>query len=141
MGFSLVASFAVIGVSILISIEILMGAILPIITDIDDSYDHMVDRKIDRVQTDINITAVSTSVNGSNYDHNISLENTGSVTLNTSDFTILIDGTKQPFSCSDPYLYPEKTTYFNIDNLPGSGAKKLKVITDNGISDYYEYTI
>jgi len=141
VGFSLVAAFAVIGVSILIAIEIFIGGLLPAITDIDDSYDDMVDRTVDRVQTDINITGVSVSVNGSNYDHNITLENTGSVTLNTDDFTILINGTFQQFSCSDTYLYPEKETYFNIFNLPGSGIKRLKVITDNGISDYYEYNI
>lgn len=141
MGFSLVAAFAVIGVSVLIAIEIFIGSLLPAITDIDDSYNDMVDRTVDRVQTDINITGVSVSVNGSNYDHNITLENTGSVTLNTDDFTILINGTFQQFSCSDTYLYPEKETYFNISNLPGSGIKRLKVITDNGISDYYEYNI
>ena len=141
MGFSLVAAFAVIGVSILIAIEIFIGSLLPAITDIDDSYNDMVDRTVDRVQTDINITGVSVSVNGSNYDHNITLENTGSVTLNTDDFTILINGTFQQFSCLDTYLYPEKETYFNISNLPGSGIKRLKVITDNSISDYYEYNI
>ena len=141
MGFSLAAAFAVIGVSILISIEILTGSLLPTITDFDDSYEDMIEREIDRVQTDINITNVSTSANNSNYDHNITLENTGSVTLKTSDFTILINGTIQQFSCSNSYLYPEKIVYFNIYNLAGNGSKRLKVVTDNGISDYYEYTI
>lgn len=141
MGFSLAAAFAVIGVSILISIEILTGSLLPTITDFDDSYEDMIEREIDRVQTDINITSVSTSANNSNYDHNITLENTGSVTLKTSDFTILINGTVQQFSCSNSYLYPEKIVYFNIYNLAGNGSKRLKVVTDNGISDYYEYTI
>lgn len=141
MGFSLAAAFAVIGVSILISIEILTGSLLPTITDFDDSYEDMIEREIDRVQTDINITSVSTSANNSNYDHNITLENTGGVTLKTSDFTILINGTVQQFSCSNSYLYPEKIVYFNIYNLAGNGSKRLKVVTDNGISDYYEYTI
>lgn len=141
MGFSLAAAFAVIGVSILISIEILTGSLLPTITNFDDSYDDMIDREINRVQTDINITSVSTSANDSNYDHNITLENTGSVTLKTSDFTIMINGTVQPFSYSNSYLYPEKIVYFNIYNLAGNGSKRLKVVTDNGISDYYDYSI
>lgn len=141
MGFSLVAAFAVIGVTTLISIEILTGSILPTLNDFDDSYNEMIERKINRVQTKINITNVSTSVNGTNYDHNITVENTGSITLKTADFTILINGTKQHFICLNPYLYPEKNSYFNIYNLSGSGTKLLKVITDNGISDYYQYTI
>ena len=141
MGFSLVAAFAVIGVTALISIEILTGAILPALTDFEDSYEKMIERKIDRVQTKINITNVSTSVNGTNYDYNITVENIGSISLKTVDFTILINGTKQQYICSDPYLYPEQNSYFIIYNLSGSGMKLLKVVTDNGISDYCQYTI
>ena len=141
MGFSLIAAFTIVGVSILVSIEIFTGSLIPTITEIDNSYDDMVDRNIDRVQTDINITSVTITTSGPNYNHNITVKNMGSITLNTSEFTILINGTTQQFICSDSYLYPEKITYFNVSNLPGSGPKKLKVITDKGISDYYEYTI
>ena len=141
MGFSLVAAFAVIGVTVLISIEIFTGAMLPTLTDFDGSYDEMIERKIDRVQTNINITNVSTLVNGSNYDHNITVKNTGSVTLKTTDFTILINGTKQQFICLDPYLYPQRNSYFIIHNISGSGTKLLKVITNNGISDFYQFTV
>lgn len=141
MGFSIVAASAIIGVSVLISIEILTGSLLPTITDIDDSYNDMVERIVDSAQTNINITSVTVTINGSNYDHNISLENTGSVTLDTSNFIILIDGESQEFRCSDPYLYPEKISYFNVSNIAGAGNKRLKVVTDNGISDYFEYTV
>jgi hypothetical protein len=34
-----------------------------------------------------------------------------------------------------------KKIYFSITNLPGTGERRLKVVTDNGISDYYEYMI
>lgn len=141
MGFSLSASFAVIGVSILISIEILTGSLIPTITDIDDSYNEMIDRGINKIQTDINITEVNTSTNGSNYDYNITVENSGSVSLEAEDFNILIDGFLQWFSCSEVYLYPENSAYFLVKNVTGSGLKRLKIITDNGISDYHEINI
>ena len=141
MGFSLVAAFAVIGVSILIAIEIFTGSLLPAITDVDESYDDLLDRTVEMAQTDINISSVSISAYGLNYNHSITLKNTGSITLNTSDFTILINGVTQQFICPDSYLYPEKETYFNVTNLPGAGNKRLKVISENGISDYYEYVI
>lgn len=141
MGFSLVAAFVVIGVSILIAIEIFTGSLLPAITDVDESYDDLLDRTVEMAQTDINISSVSTSAYGLNYNHSITLKNTGSITLNTSDFTILIDGVTQQFICPDSYLYPEKETYLNVSNLPGDGNKRLKVISENGISDYYEYII
>ncbi len=141
MGFSLAAAAAIIGVSMLIVIGTTVENILPTMTDTNDSYDHMKDRAIDQIQTDINITSISTPSNGSNYDLNFTVENTGSVVLETSYFNILINGTVQQFTCTGSYLYPENEVYFNVTNLPGTGTRILKVITDNGISDYYEYMI
>jgi len=141
MGFSLAAAAAIIGVSTLIVIGITVENILPTMTNTNDSYNDMKDRGIDQVQTDINITSVITPSNGSNYDLNFTVDNTGSVVLETSYFNILINGTTQQFTCAGSYLYPENEVYFNVTNLPGTGTRILKVITDNGISDYYEYTI
>jgi len=141
MGFSLVAAAAIIGVSILVCTEIIIGNVSPTITGINDSYDDMKNRAIEQVQTDINITSATTASNGSNYDLNVAVKNTGSVSLKTSDFSILVDGTKQQFTCSDSYLYPEKTVYFNVNNIAGNGLERLKIITDKGISDYYSYIL
>jgi len=140
MGFSLAGAFAIIGVSILMVFEILTGNLLPAITDYNDSYDDMKDRIIDQVQTDISITSVSTSINGSNYDLNITVENTGGTTLKTNDFNVLINGTSNSFTCSNSYLYIDSSVYFNVTNLPGSGDRRLKVVTNNGVSDYETYT-
>ena len=141
MGFSLVASAAIIGVSILIAIEIIIGTTIPTITDMHESFDDMKDRAIDQVQTDINITTVTTAPNGSNYDINITVENSGSVTLKTSFFNILINGTEEQFTYSKSYLHPENEIYFNKYNFTGSGDRILKVVTNNGISDYYKFTL
>jgi len=141
MGFSLSAAAAIIGVSILLAIEMIVSTTVPTFTEVHDSYDKLRDRSIEQIQTDINITNVETYVNGSNYDHNITVENTGSVSLVTGKFDILINGTSYNFECSKAYLYPESEAYFNVTNLAGSESKKLKIVTNNGISDYYEYTI
>lgn len=141
MGFSLVAAAAIIGVSVLMVIELIVGTTIPTITDIHDSFDDMKDRAIDQVQTDINITDVTSEVNGSNYDINVTVENTGSITLKTSNFNILINGTENQFTCSKSYLHPENEIYFNVSSLAGSGKRILKVVTNNGISDYYEFTL
>ena len=141
MGFSLVAAAAIIGVSVLMVIELIVGTTIPTITDIHDSFDDMKDRAIDQVQTDINITDVTSVPNGSNYDINITVENTGSVTLNTLNFNILVNGTENQFTCLKSYLHPENEVYFNVSSLAGSGKRILKVVTNNGISDYYEFTL
>lgn len=139
MGFSVSAAAAIIGVAILISFEFMVANVIPTITDTHDSYDEMKDRAIDQVQTNINITNVVNTSSGPNYDLSITVKNTGSVTLKTSDFNVLQNGTSQSFTCSKTSLFPEASVYFNVTSQPGSG--KLKIITDNGISDYYTYRI
>lgn len=141
MGFSLAAAAAIIGVSILMAIEIIVGTTIPTINNVHDSFDDMRDRTIDQVQTDINITDVAYETNGSNYDINITVGNTGSTTLETAYFNILVNGTDKEFTCSKSYLHPENEVYFNVSNLQGTGPRRLKVVTDNGISDYYEFTL
>lgn len=140
MGFSLSATTAIIGLSIIISIELIVSTTIPTITNVHDSYDEMRERSIDIIQTDINITDVTTISNGSNYDLNISLKNTGSTTLKTQDFNILINGSNKEFICTSNYLYPENNVNFTVYNIAGSGQSRLKIVTNNGISDYYTYT-
>ncbi len=139
MGLSLSAATAIIGVSILLSIEFMVANVIPTMTDTNDSFDEMRERTIDQMQTDITITNVTNTSLGAPYDLNITVENTGSIVLETSYFNILTNGTSQEFICSDPYLYPEDMVYFNITNQPKNG--RLKIITDNGISDYLDYVI
>jgi len=141
MGFSLSATTAIIGVSILLAIEIIVSTTIPTVTDIHESYGEMRERSIDRIQTDINITSIVISDNGSNYDLNITLKNIGSTTLETTDFNILINGSMQEFSCKVPYIHPKNKANFNIYNLPGKGLRRLKVVTNNAISDYQIYII
>jgi len=141
MGLSLVAATAIVGVAILMAIELIVGSTVPTMTDVHDSFDAMRDRAIKQIQTDINITDVSSQINGSDYDINITIENIGSTTLETEKFNILINGTESTFTCSKTYLHPENEVYFNVSSLQGSGNRRLKVITENGISDYYEFTL
>jgi len=141
MGFSLVGAAAIIGVSILMIIEIIVSTGVPTITNVDEAFDEMRNRAVDQVQTDINITGVTSLVNGSGYDINITVENTGSVSLETANFDILINGTINDFSCSKSYIHPQNIVYFNVPSITGLGAQKLKVITNNGISDYYEFNL
>jgi archaellum component FlaF (FlaF/FlaG flagellin family) len=139
MGFSLIAAAAILGLTLFMAAEIITSEVLPTIEGINDSYGDLRDRIRDQLQTDINITVVSRSDNGANYDYNISVKNTGSVTLDTEDFMILINGTSYPFTCSHRYLHPENTVYFRIVDVVGAEAKRIKVISNNGIADYYAY--
>lgn len=142
MGFSLTAATVIIGLSVLIAAEIIIGAFSPMVEDINESYDDMKNRIVDQVHTGINITNVATTVNGANHNISITIENTGSVVLNTSYFNILVNGTDRQFVCSKSYIYIENIAYFNVTNIEGNtGARRLKVVTGNGVTDYYDYTL
>ncbi|MCX6665431.1 MAG: hypothetical protein NT038_05155 [Euryarchaeota archaeon] len=141
MGFSLSASAAVIAVALFIALEIVTGSIFPTMEGINDSYDDLKNRMIDQVHTNINITSIDRQTNESNYDYNITIKNTGSTTLETNDFVIILNGTKQLFTSSQSYLYPDCIVYFTIVNVPDAGSNRIKVVADNGISDYAEYVM
>jgi len=140
MGFSLIAAAAILGLTLFMAVEIITSELLPTIEDMNKSYGDMKDRYQNQLQSDINITMVLQSPNGSNYDYNISVKNTGSATLFTKDFQILINGSEYQFTCSRENLYPENIVFFHIMNVAGSGSQRVKVITNNGIADYYTYT-
>jgi len=140
MGFSLIAAAAILGLTLFMAVEIITSEVLPTIEDMNKSYGDMKDRYQNQLQSDINITMVLQSPNGSNYDYNISVKNTGSATLFTKDFQILINGSEYQFTCSRENLYPENIVFFQIMNVAGSGSQRVKVITNNGIADYYTYT-
>jgi archaellum component FlaF (FlaF/FlaG flagellin family) len=71
---------------------------------------------------------------------NVTVQNIGDVILDTSKVTILINGTIVQPTYSQEYLYPELELYSTvISNEIGRGSKIIKLVTENGLSDYYEY--
>lgn len=141
MGFSLVAATAIIGVSLVMCLEIIFGATIPTITDLHQSFNDMRIRAIDQIQTNIDIISVTSEINGSNYDINVTVKNIGSITLQTKYFDILINGIKNNFTYSKSYIFPEHEVYFNVLNISGTGEMRLKIVTNNGVSDYYIFTL
>ena len=125
MGLSVSVASAIIAVSVIIVIEISLGNLLPVITDLNESYESFKDRAVDKTQSDLNIT----------------IENTGSVVIDTNYCNVLVNGTFYPFYSSKDKLYPKKSAYFTIENLPGSGQFRLKVVSNLGISDYETFVV
>lgn len=141
MGFSISAAAAIIGVSVLMILEISLGTLMPVYTDIQKSYDDMRDRAVEELQTSITITCTNTTVNASGYDLNVTLENSGSTTVDTQYLDVLINGVSIPFSCDSSYIYPENNASIQVYGISGSGENKVKIITENGISCYDSYMV
>lgn len=140
MGFSMIAATAVLGLTLFMAVEIITSNLLPTLEDMNTSYADMKERMQNQLLSAINITTVIRSANASNYDYNISVKNTGSATLFTQDFIVLINGSGYQFTCSHETFYPENTAYFQVMNVAGGGPQRVKVITNNGIADYFTAT-
>ena len=141
MGFSVVAASAIIGVSILVAIELIVGTTIPTMTEVNDAFDEMRNRIIKQAQSDINITSVGVIRNVTLWDINISVENSGSVTFDTTKFNVILGGINQVYECKDTFLYPADTTFFLINGYSAKATTRIKIVAENGISDYYEYDL
>ena len=141
MGFSISAASAIIGVAVVMIIEVSVGTVIPVFTDLNDSYNDMRQRSFDELQTDIVIQNITVQTHASLHDILISVSNSGSTVIETKYIDVLVNGTLTSFTCADNYWFPEGTYTISLTNLTGSGNKKVKVVTENGISDYDTYSV
>ena len=121
-------------------LEVSMGTVLPVLTDLDESYDDMRNRAVDELQTNIQITDMSAQANSSLHDLTINLTNSGSTVIETSYINVLIDGSMSVFAIDDLYWFPESSYTVLVNGVSGSGVHQVKVITKNGICDYATYS-
>ncbi|WP_406659845.1 hypothetical protein V7O66_08310 [Methanolobus sp. ZRKC3] len=95
------------------------------------------------LQTDITINNLVTSNASSPYDLTVTLTNTGSETLQFDELNVLIDGEIKTYNFNDTAAVwtPDETRDLVVPDLSGSGAHRVKVVTENGIADYSSYSL
>ena len=105
----------------------------------DEHYSH-VNKKL---QTDIQIVDSSAIIHNSTYQLSLEVLNIGSETLRSDEIDILVDGVYVPYSTSNTTVTwtPRTSVVLNIYDLSGFGDHRIKVVTENGICDYYSYNI
>jgi archaellum component FlaF (FlaF/FlaG flagellin family) len=139
MGLSVVAVAALVVVSICISVEVLSSNLLPSFDDMNDSFSELKKRRVDSVQSALNITDVAVVINGSNFDYNITVENMGSISLKMSDFVVLVNGTSCMFSCSLEYLHARVVDVISVYDVSFDSPVRFKIVTNTGVEAYYEF--
>jgi len=109
---------------------------------VDDASREQYDMQNKRLQTDILIDE-STPSGSPDYDLTINVTNTGSETLDSDDLNVLVDGTIESytFAPSTVTWTPDETKTLIVTGLSGAGPHRVKVITENGISDYDTYSV
>jgi len=141
MGFSLSASFAIIGATVLVAIEIFTGVIIPDATDIADAFQDRINKDIKTLQTEIEITDVNLTINDSNYDFQVNLTNTGSQPIKLGYCQILIDGVVYTFTTEIPYVLPLNSTIITLRNIESTGQGQMKIVTAHDYQAYSQYQI
>ena len=121
-------------------LEVSMGTVLPVLSDVDESYDEMRNRAVDELQTDVEIDDITVQSNSSFHDIAINLTNKGSTVIDSSYVHCLVDGSIQGFTVNSQYFFPESSYSLSVNGLSGSGVHQVKVVTMNGISDYATYS-
>lgn len=97
-----------------------------------------------KLHTDVRIVGSSAIIHNSTYQLSLEVLNTGSETLRSDELEVLVDGVYKPYSLASNATTtwtPQTSVALNIYDLSGFGDHRLKVVTENGICDYYSYNI
>jgi flagellar protein FlaF len=110
---------------------------------VNDASIHQHQMQNKKLQTDIVIDSLAISNITNPYDLTVTLTNTGSETLQFDELHILVDGELKPynFSGNAAVWTPEETRALVVYSLTGLGSHRVKVVTENAISDYGLYSV
>lgn len=141
MGFSLTATWAILGACAIIIIELMSTLFFPLIVSVDDSTTNNNVDMLELINTRFNLQNLSLQPNGTATDLQLQVNNTGQTTLDLSQCNLLIDGTIATFQHTQPYLFPQETTTIQAPNLTISQPTHIKMVTGNGAEAYTTYPL
>ena len=145
MGFETAAVIAIFFISAVILGTTVYTVVSASEERIDEAADLKHEMQVKTLQTDIDIINTTTDNSSSSYNLTVTISNTGSVTLDSKELNVIVDGTIRPYShtpATDIWT-PDETMNLTINNIPtGINDKhRVKVTTENGIADYATYPI
>ncbi|CCQ37340.1 fla cluster protein FlaF [Natronomonas moolapensis 8.8.11] len=140
MGFSVSGSAAIVFVGVMVAAGIAVPSLVGSMGALADSQGEQVDRGIDALNTEFEIT--SATYDSNNTELTLELRNTGSTTLGVNETSVLVDGTIQrdaDIQSTDvdgdstaALWLPGQTLTIEIDY---SGPNRVKVVAENGIAE------
>ncbi|MBO8182206.1 MAG: hypothetical protein H0Z28_05355 [Archaeoglobus sp.] len=144
MGFSTIAAFAIIMISLFISMSFIAGELVKSFNDIDLAVKKQEHRKYELENTDFEITSVNAwNTTATTYNVTVDLTNTGAVTLDSSKFTVIVDGISYDFTYNQSNFYPLEGVRLELNNLPGGegSSHRLKIVAENGVERYATFSV
>lgn len=144
MGFSTTAAFTIIMISLFVSMSFIAGELVKNFNDLNLAVKKDEHRKYELENTEFEILDINAwNVTVTTYNMTITLTNTGAVTLDTSKFTVMVDGTSYDFTYNRSNFYPLEDVQLELNNLPGGegSSHRLKVVAENGVERYATFTV
>ncbi len=145
MGFSVTAAFALMMIAYLVAFGAVVAVLNSNFKAVNVAEKQQLKLKVEKENTDFRIVSINaTNTTLTTYSLKVVLYNDGSVTLNSSSFSVLVDGVlQQNVSYNVSYFFPLEYMQFTIDSLPGTvgSTHRLEVVSGNGIARFAEYTV
>ena len=136
MGFSLSATWAILGASLIVIIELVATAFFPAVAEIENAESDIGSRLLERLNTNFVLENFSWTANSTNYDGTFQINNTGETTIDLSGCQLLLDGVVVPFQYSTQYIFPKDLQQIDLENVSISENALVKVVTNNGRETY-----
>jgi len=110
---------------------------------VDDASYEKNEMQVKLLQTDIVIDSSTPVGLAASYDLTVNVSNSGSETLRSDELNVLVDGTIQSYTFAPTTITwtPDEIKTLTVAGLSGGGPHRVKVITENGISDYDIYSV
>ena len=110
---------------------------------VDDASYEQNEMQVKRLQTDVVIDSSTPTGSAASYNLTLTVSNTGSETLKSDELNVLVDGIVQSYSFTPTTTTwtPDGTISLIVTGLSGGGSHRVKMITENGISDYDTYSV
>ncbi len=144
MGFSVAASFTILLITTLIVSGIILSESIHKFKEARQVYLEEKEKAIEVLTTSFDIISIA-AYNTSSTAHNlvVVLKNTGSTTLETSYFSVLVDGVLVDASYNASYFYPGEYLRIEVLGLGGGAgsAHRLKIVAENGVAVYGSYQV
>jgi archaellum component FlaF (FlaF/FlaG flagellin family) len=140
MGLSVAASSAVLFVGFILVATVLFAALNVTLMEIEEKYREAQELQSNKFRTTIKVDNATNNTTSMF----INITNTGAVTLKLSGIHLFVNGTMVPSTnitnhsidgnnATDLWA-PDETLYIEVDYV-ASGSERIKLVTENGISD------
>lgn len=141
MGFSVSATIAIFFIAFLAIGSSIYHTTYGTLHSLSNSIREQHEMMMNTLQTSISIASISVAGESSDYDLVVIVENKGSVTLDPSKLSILIDGVLQVNNLNNSAWFPKQSITIRYEHLSSSiGDHRIKIVTENGVSAYGTYS-